>query len=134
MRHRGVEVHTVSADVGLEEHVARAVDAHRERFGRMDVLVNNAGFGFGGPIERFPMGRRDLQLAVNLRVMLWVGVTTTANSAPRRLRSRSTPMSVYEEQMRSFAEPEQWRDEHAATVEQGQQLAPRLQFHRLDAR
>ncbi len=27
------------------------VDAHRERFGRMDVLMNNAGVGIGGTIE-----------------------------------------------------------------------------------
>jgi NAD(P)-dependent dehydrogenase (short-subunit alcohol dehydrogenase family) len=37
----------VTADVSHEEDVARMVTATEERFGRLDVLVNNAGFGGG---------------------------------------------------------------------------------------
>jgi NAD(P)-dependent dehydrogenase (short-subunit alcohol dehydrogenase family) len=37
----------VTADVSHEEDVARMITATEERYGRLDVLVNNAGFGGG---------------------------------------------------------------------------------------
>jgi NAD(P)-dependent dehydrogenase (short-subunit alcohol dehydrogenase family) len=37
----------VGLDVGVSEQVTRAVEAAIERFGRIDVLVNNAGRGLG---------------------------------------------------------------------------------------
>jgi NAD(P)-dependent dehydrogenase (short-subunit alcohol dehydrogenase family) len=68
----GYEVQAVAADVGSEERVRVAIETHRERYGRLDVLVNNAGFGLAGPIEDFPTKRMDLQLSINLRsVMLF---------------------------------------------------------------
>jgi NAD(P)-dependent dehydrogenase (short-subunit alcohol dehydrogenase family) len=50
--------------------VAAVVGAHREAYGRLDVLVNNAGLGIGGPIEELQTKHLDLQLAVNLRSMI----------------------------------------------------------------
>jgi len=47
----GVQALVVPADVGRSEDVERMVRAAIERFGRIDVLVNNAGFGFSGTIE-----------------------------------------------------------------------------------
>jgi NAD(P)-dependent dehydrogenase (short-subunit alcohol dehydrogenase family) len=47
--------------------VRRVVAAHRERFGRLDVLVNCAGVGIGAPVAEIATRRADLQLAVNLR-------------------------------------------------------------------
>ena len=37
------------------------------RFGRMDVLINNAGVGIGGPIADHETKKLDMQLNVNLR-------------------------------------------------------------------
>ncbi len=49
------------------EDVARVVAAHRERYGRLDVLVNGAGVGIGAPVADMQDKRVDLQLDVNLR-------------------------------------------------------------------
>ena len=40
---------------------------HRERYGRLDVLVNNAGVGIGAPVGETQTKRLDMQLDVNLR-------------------------------------------------------------------
>src|SRR3954454_19351325 len=37
----GLDVQAVAGNLGLEEDVQRVVAAHRERYGRLDVLVNN---------------------------------------------------------------------------------------------
>src|SRR5271166_4952384 len=39
----GFEVQAIAANVADEEEIKKVVDAHRERHGRLDVLVNNAG-------------------------------------------------------------------------------------------
>ena len=40
---------------------------HRERYGRLDVLVNNAGVGIGAPLGDILTKHLDMQLDVNLR-------------------------------------------------------------------
>jgi NAD(P)-dependent dehydrogenase (short-subunit alcohol dehydrogenase family) len=68
----GTEVNPVAADLSQAEAVGDVLAAHRERFDRLDVLVNNAGLGIRGPIGEFDTKHMDLQLAVNLRsVMLF---------------------------------------------------------------
>jgi NAD(P)-dependent dehydrogenase (short-subunit alcohol dehydrogenase family) len=67
LRDSGFDVEEVAGDMGTEEVVKQVVDAHRERFGRLDVLVNNAGVGVGAPVAEIQTKRLDMQLAVNLR-------------------------------------------------------------------
>jgi NAD(P)-dependent dehydrogenase (short-subunit alcohol dehydrogenase family) len=43
LRHGGAEVETVVGDVSVEEDVRRMIEAGVDRFGRLDVLVANAG-------------------------------------------------------------------------------------------
>jgi NAD(P)-dependent dehydrogenase (short-subunit alcohol dehydrogenase family) len=62
----------VSADVAEAEECARVVAEHRDRFGRLDVLVNSAGIGILGRIEELPSKSLDLQLGVNLRGLFLV--------------------------------------------------------------
>jgi NAD(P)-dependent dehydrogenase (short-subunit alcohol dehydrogenase family) len=67
LRRAGHEVEAVAGNMGDEADVRRVVAAHRERFGRLDVLVNCAGVGIGAPLAEIETRRVDLQLAVNLR-------------------------------------------------------------------
>ena len=67
LRRAGHEVQTVAGNMADEADVQRVVAAHRERFGRLDVLVNCAGVGFGAPVAEMVTKRVDLQLDVNLR-------------------------------------------------------------------
>src|SRR3954467_688054 len=50
LRAKGYDVEEGAANLGDEEEIKRVVAAHRERFGRLDVLVNNAGVGMGEAI------------------------------------------------------------------------------------
>jgi NAD(P)-dependent dehydrogenase (short-subunit alcohol dehydrogenase family) len=65
----GFEVHHVAGNMRDEEEIARIVASHRERFGRMDFLMNNAGLGIGGFIEGLETKKLDMQLEVNLRAV-----------------------------------------------------------------
>ena len=47
----GGEALAIAADVSKREDVRRMVRATTERFGRIDVLVNNAGYALGASIE-----------------------------------------------------------------------------------
>jgi short-subunit dehydrogenase len=67
LRAAGHEVEVVAGALGDEEQVARVVAAHRERFGRLDVLVNNAGVGIGAAAGEVQTKYLDMQLGVNLR-------------------------------------------------------------------
>jgi NAD(P)-dependent dehydrogenase (short-subunit alcohol dehydrogenase family) len=67
-----VGAHAVAADVSKEDEAERAVAEHRERFGRLDVLVNSAGVGVAGPIEELQAKHFDLQIGVNLRAVFLV--------------------------------------------------------------
>ena len=62
----------VAADVGVADECDRLVAEHRERFGRLDVLVNSAGVGIAGTIEQLPAKHFDLQVGVNLRGLFLV--------------------------------------------------------------
>src|SRR5437762_2939683 len=57
----------IAADVSEAAECERIVAEHRDRFGRLDVLVNSAGIGIGGRLADLPRKHRALQLRVNRR-------------------------------------------------------------------
>ncbi|MFZ0383068.1 MAG: SDR family oxidoreductase [Solirubrobacteraceae bacterium] len=67
LRERGFEVQAVAANLTDEEAVREVVRRHGERYGRLDVLVNNAGLGVGAKVDEHQTKFIDMQLAVNLR-------------------------------------------------------------------
>ncbi len=66
----GFEVQSVAANMTDEEDVVGVFAKHREAYGRLDVLVNNAGVGIGAPMEEIQTKYLDMQLAVNLRALI----------------------------------------------------------------
>jgi NAD(P)-dependent dehydrogenase (short-subunit alcohol dehydrogenase family) len=67
LRGEGYDVQHVAGALSEEEAVQAVVAAHRERYGQLDVLVNNAGVGIGAPVAEIQTKRLDMQLDVNLR-------------------------------------------------------------------
>jgi short-subunit dehydrogenase len=53
-------------DISNEEGISSAVDEIEEKFGGVDVLVNNAGFGLYGAVEDVPLADARYQFEVNL--------------------------------------------------------------------
>jgi len=70
LRDAGFEVEAVPAQLTEEDAVRAVVAAHERRFGRLDVLVNNAGVGIGAPVAEIETKRVDLQLDLNVRAMV----------------------------------------------------------------
>jgi NAD(P)-dependent dehydrogenase (short-subunit alcohol dehydrogenase family) len=77
-----------------------AVRQAHERFGRLDVVVNNAGYGHFGMVEEITEAEARAQLETNLFGALWVTQAATscrsrrsAGSARSRWSASTTPRS-----------------------------------------
>jgi NAD(P)-dependent dehydrogenase (short-subunit alcohol dehydrogenase family) len=70
LRADGFEVESLAANLSEEAEIKKVVDAHRERYGRLDVLVNNAGVGVGASVGDIVTKRLDMQLDINLRSII----------------------------------------------------------------
>jgi NAD(P)-dependent dehydrogenase (short-subunit alcohol dehydrogenase family) len=70
LRDKGYDIEEAAANLTAEEDVQRVVAAHRDRFGRLDVLVNSAGVGVGAPVAEHQTKRVDMQLDLNLRAII----------------------------------------------------------------
>jgi NAD(P)-dependent dehydrogenase (short-subunit alcohol dehydrogenase family) len=67
LRAAGVDVEAIPANLADEDSVKAVVQRHRDTYGRLDVLVNNAGLGIGAAVAEIETKRLDMQLDVNLR-------------------------------------------------------------------
>ena len=70
LRSEGIEVEAHPAQMTDEEQIVALVAAHRERFGRLDVLINNAGVGIGEAMDQITTKKLDIQIGANLRGLI----------------------------------------------------------------
>src|SRR3954453_16125875 len=78
LERRGAEVLTVECDVGEQAQVERMTARVLQHYGRVDVLVNNAGEIQVGPVEAMTIS--DYERA--MRVMFWGTVYPTLALLP----------------------------------------------------
>jgi gluconate 5-dehydrogenase len=62
----GVEVLVVPFDIRIPEQIQAVVDAACERFGRIDILVNNSGASWAAPVEDYPLDGWNKVVETNL--------------------------------------------------------------------
>jgi len=78
LENRGVAVATVVTDLSTPAQAERAVDACIDAFGRIDVLVNNAGVITVGPFEH--LSNADFQEAMSIH--FWAPLYTLQAALP----------------------------------------------------
>ena len=71
LKRTNADVDGVKADVSLKSELQAAADATIARYGKVHVLVNNAGVGGGGPYGTWSEGGWDWMLGINLMAVIW---------------------------------------------------------------
>ena len=65
-RQFGVKVRYSGADMSQPDQIRAMADLARAEFGKIDIIVNNAGIQYVAPVEEFPDAKWDAVLAINL--------------------------------------------------------------------
>lgn len=71
LRRTNVDVDSVKADVSLKSELQAAADATIARYGKVHILVNNAGVGGGGGYGLWSDASWNWTLGVNLMSVIW---------------------------------------------------------------
>lgn len=79
------QVMAVAMDVTDRDSVTRGVDAAFARFGRIDALFNNAGYGIVGAVEETPEDELRAQLETN-----FYGAVAVTKAALPRMRTQGS--------------------------------------------
>jgi NAD(P)-dependent dehydrogenase (short-subunit alcohol dehydrogenase family) len=85
LRAKGIDVHYVAADGSHPGEIQRVVNETMEKFGRIDILINNAGATWGVPAEDHPLEAWDKVMNLNSRsLFLFSQAVARASMIPRR--------------------------------------------------
>lgn len=71
LRLTNVDVDGVKADVSLKAELVAAAEATTARYGKVHILVNNAGVGGGGPYGAWTEASWNWTIGVNLMATIW---------------------------------------------------------------
>jgi NAD(P)-dependent dehydrogenase (short-subunit alcohol dehydrogenase family) len=71
LKSTNADVDGVRADVSLKAELQAAADATVARYGKVHILVNNAGVGGGGPYGQWTDASWNWVLGVNLMSVIW---------------------------------------------------------------
>ncbi|GIJ79058.1 3-oxoacyl-ACP reductase [Micromonospora phaseoli] len=82
----------IPADLGADEGAQQLAAAVRDRYDRLDVLVNNAGATWGAPLEGYPESAFDKLWAVNVKAVF--RLTTALLPALRAAAAPDDPARV----------------------------------------
>ncbi len=66
LKQLGVKTHALGCDVKSSESVQGVVDATIAQFGRIDILINNAGTSWGAPVEEMRLEHWNKVIETNL--------------------------------------------------------------------
>src|SRR3954447_19125789 len=67
LKDEGIDATAAPGNMADEDAIKQVVAQHKDSYGRMDVLINNAGVGIGAPIAEAETKKLDMQIGVNLR-------------------------------------------------------------------
>ena len=67
LKDEGIDATAAPGNMADEDDIKKVVAQHRDSYGRMDVLINNAGVGIGAAIADAETKKLDMQINVNLR-------------------------------------------------------------------
>ncbi|MDQ0220846.1 3-hydroxybutyrate dehydrogenase [Peribacillus cavernae] len=66
LRNNGLDVIGLKADVTKEEDIIQLIEQTKNKFGRVDIFINNAGLQHVSPIEEFPTEKFELMIKIML--------------------------------------------------------------------
>lgn len=66
-------VHRIQADVSIEADAIRSVNTAKEQMGGLNVLINNAGYGYFSNLSDIKMEELDKMMNTNVRGLILMG-------------------------------------------------------------
>lgn len=91
IRTSGAEAIVLEADIAHQQQADAAIEQLVATFGRLDIVINNAGVSFVGPVEEAPAEEWSRMIEVNLEGLLHVTraalphLVSAAQDSPRRV-------------------------------------------------
>ncbi len=82
---KGIDARWVAADAAEPADVQRVVDETMQRFGQIDILINNAGATWGAAAEDHPLAAWDKVMNLNIRsLFMFAQAVGRASMIPRK--------------------------------------------------